>query len=601
MLSVFYILLIQFYRGRFPPKTRKRSSWQRLKKSKKFSENTKIGTSVVKIATTANKIFNLRIQFIMKKILTILGLLMFVWGCNSQVPIKQSEETIEQQEDLANCPQPSEVLPEIKISQKGIFYEAFNYQIQDIIADRDTIEFQSPNGNFIFCRENNTWTVKSATKSLQTENSKEYYQQLANPPYQNIEINGKIYQYRAILEPNPFPNFKQEARQVKFELLKPGNSEPQVTVLYTVEQIQQANTGASLGVPKVTLGVRQSTGALYYGDNQISSAKVDRILWSVSSELGEGNGGIATIISYDLATEAINLIQPEEIQGQQINDLAIANDTLWIATQMAGEGNPYIPSMGLVAYNLNSKTIRSYRVDNSPIVGAIPTKLKLEEDLLWVGTGNGICQVNWQTADNEDSWSCWRFALMAKLPAEGLPIYNSSLQNNPITTITSNDIEVLWWTPTSLEPRQGRYEIKYQPGFTVKLDKVGFISWEELYPPDVNVDKWIRSWQPPVYWPGKDWHWQGSRFVRGFDEVGLNLVGLGPNGIGIEKFDRNLLQNKNAIRGDLEIIELTKDSTEVKYYSAWVDDNNLQPLLTIVPQEKPQLIQPNPLDRLAGK
>uniref|UniRef100_UPI0005B50C6C hypothetical protein n=1 Tax=Anaplasma marginale TaxID=770 RepID=UPI0005B50C6C len=91
-------------------------------------------------------------------------------------------------------------------------------------------------------------------------------------------------------------------------------------------------------------------------------------------------------------------------------------------------------------------------------------------------------------------------------------------------------------------------------------------------------------------------HWQGSKFVRGFDEVGLNLVGLGPVGIGSQKFDPKLGLDRNAIRGDLDIIELTKTSTEVKYYSAWSEDNILQPSLTIVPVQLPETVKPNPFE-----
>ena len=39
----------------------------------------------------------------MKKILTILGLLLFVYGCNSQTPVNQIEDTIEQKGNVANC------------------------------------------------------------------------------------------------------------------------------------------------------------------------------------------------------------------------------------------------------------------------------------------------------------------------------------------------------------------------------------------------------------------------------------------------------------------------------------------------------------------
>ncbi len=49
------------------------------------------------------------------------------------------------------------------------------------------------------------------------------------------------------------------------------------------------------------------------------------------------------------------------------------------------------------------------------------------------------------------------------------------------------------------------------------------------------------------------------------------------------------------MRGNLDLIKLTKNSTNVKYYSGWVDDSLLQPYLTIIPAKKPQNAKPNPL------
>ncbi len=366
----------------------------------------------------------------MKKIITILGLILFIFGCNSEN--KKTFEPPKQVANTANCPKDSQSELPIKIpSREGNFYDTLNYRIDRIVADADTIAFKTPNANFILCRANNNWTISepsSEEKSQRSQDIKEYYAQLANPPYQEIDINGKKYQFRAVLEPNPFPNFKQEPERVTFEIIKPGKIEPEKTVLYTLEQIQKQQLGVNLGVPKLSLEIPEVIAYLYYGDNVISSNIDNPLIWSVSPEQGEGNAGIATIISYDFEADKVTLIQPEAIKGQQITDIAITrkdsdNPTLWIATQIAGEGNPNLPGMGLVAYDLHNKTTRSYRVDNSAIVGAIPTQLKVEKDRLWVGTGNGICQVNWQTIDNQNSWNCWRFALMAKLPPEGLPIY----------------------------------------------------------------------------------------------------------------------------------------------------------------------------------
>jgi hypothetical protein len=264
-----------------------------------------------------------------------------------------------------------------------------------------------------------------------------------------------------------------------------------------------------------------------------------------------------------------------------------------MGTNISGEGNAYIPANGLVAYrpdpqNLNSGSLTSYTVHNSPLVGAIPDKLRLEDDTLWVGTGNGICQAKWQAADNPESWSCWRFAAMAKLPSEGIPVYSGLTNKTPAVTLSPSSsgetVEVLWWSPLDFQTRKGRYEVRYLQGFTVKLDQGARLEESRRLPPG----------KPPVYWPGFEWHWNGDRFIRGFDEVAQNRFGVGPTGIGSNRFEPNTPPNWNAIRGDLELLNLSPKSTSVRYYSGWVNENLLSPYLSVLPQKRPQNPQLNP-------
>ncbi len=514
-----------------------------------------------------------------KLVFPILSLFYFLSSCNNINISNQSKGNID------NCPQPAEELPKIKITSAEDVFTAFDYRIRDITADADTISFQSPNYDFVFCRGNNNWTVQP--KTLNQPANDEVQTDLANPSYETIELNQTSYQYRVILDPNPFPNFQAEPEKVIFELILPGNEQPQRQVVYTLEQTKQAQTGIQLGVPTISK-------VLIWNN---------RLFWSISPEQGEGNGGIATIVSYNPQTDKISLIQPEEIAGQQINDFVISgeasNPTIWLATQMSGEGNPYLPSMGLVAYHSNSEdftysSLAVYHVRNSPIIGAIPTKLSLEKDELWLGTGNGICQIEWQTVDDFDSWDCWRFALMAELSGEEIPLYYSLLAENPATTIQpkQNTIEVLWWLPQNNRDSNspGRYEVPYQPGFTVTLDDRGVISWTDLYQsPQIKV-----NWKAPFYWVGKDWSWNGNVFVRGFDQVPLNYFGGGFTGINQQEYSLNNL-DINAMRGDLELIELSPDATTLKHFSGWVSDRVLEPYLTIIPVKNPSINQPNPL------
>ena len=499
----------------------------------------------------------------------------FISGCNLVTNTNNTSDEVT--EKAIRCPAPPTELPLIKIdSQEFGFYNAFDYQIKEIIPDTDTISFKSLNHKFTLCRANNNWIVEKISESNAMDNS-----ELGQ--YKSIQLEDKQYQYRVKLDGNS----SRGAEQAIFELITPESPRPQQHILYDLEQAKQA-------------------GVIELGDPLISEPIVygDRLFWSIFAYRGEGFGGVATIVSYDPATNQIAVIQPPEIASQIINDLVITGNadkpTFWIATQLTGEGNPYIPSLGLVAYRPHNSDytegeISSYRVRNSSIVGAIPTKLEAEEDILWIGTGNGICKVEWQTINNGDSWNCWRFAVMAKLPSEGLPIYSSLLDNTVDATINLDDsnknVEVLWWLPKQREPLMGRYEIKQEVAMTVELTDIGATRWEDYY----YDDREPPVWEAPLYWAGSNWHWETNRFVRGLDEVELNLVGGGATGISSGQPNDDFIFDTKALRGDLELLELTKNTTKVKYYSAWVDDGLLQPYLTIVTQSRSASSQPNPL------
>lgn len=142
---------------------------------------------------------------------------------------------------------------------------------------------------------------------------------------------------------------------------------------------------------------------------------------------------------------------------------------------------------------------------------------------------------------------------------------------------------------------EGRYEVRYDKGFTVTLDEQG----AELLPPDVaKIRAEIQPGKPPLYWKGFEWNWNGSHLVRGFDAVASNYSGGGVQGIGSE-LAVGEPNNWNAMRGDLDLLSLSAKSTSVRYYSGWVDETLLQPYLTVVPQEPPANPQPNPLDAIA--
>lgn len=83
--------------------------------------------------------------------------------------------------------------------------------------------------------------------------------------------------------------------------------------------------------------------------------------------------------------------------------------------------------------------------------------------------------------------------------------------------------------------------------------------------------------------------------------MALNFFGNGPRGIGPNQVDGQNRLDLNAIRGDLELLALTKNSTTVKYYSGWVEESLLNPYLSVVPQVRSQNPQPDPLQAIANQ
>jgi len=533
----------------------------------------------------------------MQKNIALLGALLLISACNSGID-DSSLATNTSKAKAENCPKAGVVALPGQNKNEG-FYDRFDWRIRNIVADDDTVKFQTLKQDFVFCRANNTWAVQAGTlpKDLQPQkNYAAFAQDLVNPKFRNIDFQGKTYQYRVVKEPQYSVGengniSRQEGLEptkdkIVFELITPNSKSPQKQTVYTLKDLQNAAVKAGFSAEGNQLGFPRVTSSLIYGE---------KIWWSIAFEQGEGNNGIATILSYDPKTEKFSLIQPDALWSTQITDLAITGDannpTFWMGTNVSGEGNLYIPAKGLVAYrpdakNPNSGTLNAYTTSNSSIVGAIPDKLRLENDILWVSTANGVCQVKWQAADKPESWSCWRFAAMAKLP-ETLPLYSALTNKKPAASLSGNNaVEVLWWSPVNFQTNKGRYEVAYPQGFTAKLNEGASIyDYPRSLPPG----------KPAVSWPGFEWHWNGQHFVRALDEVSLNLVGGGPSGIGSGQLNPEVPINWNAMRGDLELVDISPKSTSVKYYSGWVDSEKLQPYLTVVPQTRPQNPQPNPL------
>jgi len=551
------------------------------------------------------------VHFSVKRFLIILCFVELLNACASQNP--QSSQVVESvansakptaslpkpasksnnaADRTANSVKPTVSLTELLSDEKQPYFYRFNYHIQNLVEDANTIKFQTRNSDFVFNRKNGSWTVHPGSiPSNFVSQEKKHSAALSrstNPPYETIKFKGKTYQYRVNLKGTSEPPDCQKEAKAVIELITPGSKQPRTQTLYT---------GGCLSFPYITT-------AKIYGN---------RLWWSLAFPQGEGFSGKTTLVGYDPQQDKWMVIHPQGMGNQEIVDFEFAGDpnrpTIWMATKLSGECVNYVEGMGLVAYrpdssDFQSGSVTSYRVDNSPLIGAIPDKLLLESDKLWVGTGNGVCQLQLSAPNNPESWKCWRFALMAELPTKGLPLYSALLNQTPAVTLNSSTtgqtVEVLWWLPTdqrmSDKPirRKGRYEVRYDKGFTVTLNGQGATLWSEFYGSSTKPPVWF----PPVNWCGWGWHWNGDRFVRGFDDAPVE-GGCGiPRAIGPEG---SVTGSPNALRGDLELLNLSRNSTTVKYYSGWVDDALLKPYLSVVPQERPKNFKPNPLESVANQ
>ncbi len=479
-------------------------------------------------------------------------------------------------------------------------FEQFNFRPEAIAIQADTVTFETPYYNFTFCKGDRTWSVTSVSESQADEAEFNYEQMLAdiaNPDYSAIDIDGDTYEYRVRLQAEwlneqiasfgeqPFdsnPSTGEPAEEAVYFELKLPDGELLSQQLYTLGDLQTAQLGASLGAPEIT-------GAV---------AVEDQLWFAATAEQGEGNSGFASLIRYDLATEELSVDQPAEMQGNQISAIAATKSnrlTLWLGTKISGEGNPNLPADGLIAYQPDTEQLTAYGVENSPLVSAIPYQVAVEEDTLWVATGEGVCQVEWKTVDSDQSWNCWQFTATATVPAAGVELYPSFLAVEPVATLEQDSVEVLWASETFEDaeiPGTMRYEVAYEPGFEVQIPQGGYWLTNEVARKTSRGDA--------LFWPGRSWHWQGDRFTRSLDEVAANMVGGGPYGLAASTRLDGLNFDSNAIRGDFDLLDITSDSTQVRHYSGWVEGNELSVYPTVIAVSPSTRPKPNPLMDMAA-
>ena len=502
--------------------------------------------------------------------------------------------------DMRDCATTNYGVEPLARGKNEAIFNQFNFRPQSVKVFADTVAVETPDYTFYYCASDENWVPLANEEEVRSPEERWYnLGDFGDPDYQSIEVNGEVYEYRTRLDADWIDERSGSTEEivsgdgnepsedtVSFEMTLP-DGEKISQVLYTTSELREAGLGYSLGVP-------DTSGA----------AIADGKIWvATTAEQGEGNSGFASLVAYDLKTGALSVEQPEALQGDQINAIAATEAegevTLWLGTQRAGEGTPFFPASGLVGYRPESGEVEEYAITNSPLVGAIPYALTVEGDRLWVATGDGPCRVQWQRIEVAKSWECWRVAPIAEVPGSGVAVYDSFLATEAEAELDGQQVEVLWAAesygpnqPEGTAPEVARYEVVYEPGFEATLSQGGYRV------ADAAAKRAVAG--EPIFWPGRQWHWAGDRFRRGLDEVSLNYVGGGPYGLVTATTGSGLRFDHRAIRGAFDLLELTPEGTKVKYYSGWVDADELEVRPRLVPVERSGKMKPNPLTKMAS-
>ena len=470
-------------------------------------------------------------------------------------------------------------------------FNQFDFRPESVTVFTDTVAVKTANYTFYYCEMDDDWIALSNDEPPDDGYDLEA---IANPTYDSIELGGEVYEYRTRLkadwlaERGAVTEGTENGEDTVFFDLKLPDGEEISRELYTVSDLQAARLGASLGVPEVA-GAAIANGEIWF---------------AATASQGEGDSGFASLLRYEPETETLSVERPEMLQGDQLTDLAATEKdgevTLWLGTQRMGEGVPFFPASGLVAYQPENEKLETFTITNSPMVGAIPHALAVQKDVLWVATGDGICGVKWQRIDRANSWDCRRLTMTAEVPKEGVAVYPSFLASEAKGK-TGRQVEVLWGAESfgdpsaegsSDAPETARYEVVYEPGFEAALSQGGYRV--------ADLAARRAAMGESIFWPGRQWHWAGDRFRRGLDEVGLNLVGGGPYGLVASTPGNGLRFDHSAIRGAFDLLALTPESTKVRYYSGWVEVDDLEVYPGFKPVVRPKKVKPNPLTKMAS-
>jgi hypothetical protein len=186
----------------------------------------------------------------MKRIVWILGSYFLLSACTAD---SLEQKTQAANEKIKKCPPATLTYLAATVKQES-FYDRFDFYVSRIVADNETLNFQTSKYDFIFCRGNQSWIVKPGT--LPAKFRQQNYPE-NSAKFQTIKFGNQSYQYRVVLDraSNQDKNRSQfkPAKQVVFELITFPGKNRQRRTLYTLKELQaNGNQGALLGPPRIT-------------------------------------------------------------------------------------------------------------------------------------------------------------------------------------------------------------------------------------------------------------------------------------------------------------------------------------------------------------
>lgn len=140
----------------------------------------------------------------------------------------------------------------------------------------------------------------------------------------------------------------------------------------------------------------------------------DDIWFGISFYDGEGYSGVGGIGKYDLKTRKHEIRRPELLVDTSIDEILYDGKYFWLTTSGHYECTGSPPTYGLLRYNWDSDTFKTFAgKDNGPC-GVVINDLLQTEDALWAATDLGLSRLDKSTGD----WKHYKPDLKASQPVQ---------------------------------------------------------------------------------------------------------------------------------------------------------------------------------------